>query len=71
MEKMISTLETRKILEKGLKAGLWSIVQFNASSENVVLPSGEFIEENPQFVDPSFRDLTAYNNGAGAQLRFP
>lgn len=71
MEKMISTLETRKILEKGLKSGLWSIIQFNASSDNVVLPSGEFIEENPQFVDSSFRDLQAYNNGAGARIKFP
>jgi len=60
MKPVINSKELRGILERGLKAGLWSVFQFNAPGCEPVLPSAEFLEENPQFADMNFRDLEAF-----------
>ena len=52
--------QLRGILERGLITGKWSILQFNKKAKEPVLPSREFLEENPKFLDMSFRDLDAY-----------
>jgi predicted NUDIX family NTP pyrophosphohydrolase len=60
MQPLISNLELKEILERGLLTGLWSINQFNKTAREPTLPSREFLEEHPQFLDPAFRDMDAY-----------
>ena len=63
MERVIDPGQLRSILERGLKTGKWSIEQFNKSgARDFVLPSKEFLEENPQFMDAKFRDLEAFRD---------
>lgn len=60
MEPLISKQELRSILERGLLTGKWSVLQFNKGGKDVVLPSREFLEQNPQFTDMEHRDLAAF-----------
>lgn len=60
MKSAINPKELQKILERGLKAGLWSVFQFNAPGCEPVLPSAEFLDEHPQFKDMNFRDLVSF-----------
>ena len=62
MEPLVSMAELRSILERGLVTGKWSIAQFNKTAKEPVLPSREFLEEHPQFLDMTFRDMTAFRN---------
>lgn len=52
--------ELRSILERGLITGKWSIIQFNKGARDVILPSKEFLEDNPVFLDMDFRDMDAF-----------
>ena len=61
MEQLINRSELRAILERGLTHGLWSIIQFNKGIVDVILPSKEFLEDNPVFLDMDYRDLDAFN----------
>ena len=61
MEQLINRSELRAILERGLVGGLWSIIQFNKGIVDVILPSKEFLEDNPVFLDMDFRDLEAFD----------
>lgn len=54
--------QLRTILERGLITGKWSIQQFNKKAKGPVLPSREFLEDNPKFLDMSFRDMDAFRN---------
>jgi hypothetical protein len=54
--------QLRTILERGLITGKWSIQQFNKKAREPVLPGREFLEENPKFLDMSFRDMDAFRN---------
>ena len=36
------------------------MLEFNVGAVEPVLPSGEFLEENPAFTDMNFRDLDAF-----------
>ena len=60
MESLINKHELRSILEKGLRSGKWSTLQFNKGAIDPVLPSREFLENHPQFLDMGFRDLETY-----------
>lgn len=60
MEPLIAHSELRGILEQGLKTGKWSVLQFNKKGRDVILPSGQFLDENPQFMDMEFRDMAAF-----------
>lgn len=60
MEPLIQKSQLRGILERGLVTGKWSIMQFNSTSTSPTLPSREFLERHPQFLDMHFRDLEAY-----------
>ena len=60
MEPLISKYELRSILESGLRSGKWSTLQFNKGVSDPILPSREFLENHPQFLDMAFRDLAAY-----------
>jgi hypothetical protein len=62
MERVIDPKSLREILERGLITGKWSITQFNKGGGDLVLPTKEFLEANPQFLDASFRDLDAYRS---------
>ena len=62
MQPLIDAHELRGILERGLEGGLWSIAQFNAKAANPVLPSKEFLEQHPKFLDMDYRDMTAFNS---------
>jgi hypothetical protein len=59
---LIEAHELRDILERGLAGGLWSIADFNAKAANPVLPSREFLEDHPEFMDMTFRDMKAYSS---------
>lgn len=61
LEPLMGEEEMRRILERGLLTGKWSIVQFNKNTKDPVLPSREFLENNPKFLTPTFRDLEAYS----------
>ena len=53
--------EARRILERGLLHGRWSVTSFNrGNAQSPVLPSLGFLEQHPQFKDRHFRDLAAY-----------
>jgi len=60
MEPLMTEAQLRGILERGLVTGKWSIQQFNAKAKDPILPSREFLEANPKFLDMSFRDMEAY-----------
>lgn len=61
METLIDTDSLRKILQRGLVAGYWSISQFNkTSNERVVIPDWAFLDEHPQFTDMDYRDIAAF-----------
>lgn len=62
MKPLIEAHELVGILERGLEGGLWSIAQFNAKATNPVLPSKEFLEKHPEFLDMNFRDMKAYSS---------
>lgn len=65
MQQLIGTAERQRVLEQGLKSGLWSIDQFNKTSPKgePVLPAPGFLTQYPQFFDKAFRDLDAYRDG--------
>ena len=67
MQQLIGTAERQRILEQGLVSGLWSIDQFNKTSPKgePVLPGAGFLTQHPQFFDKAFRDLAAFERGAG------
>lgn len=65
MEPLINKTELQQILERGLKTGKWSVFQFNAPGCEPVLPSHEFLKENPQFRDMNHRDLNAFRKHHG------
>jgi len=69
MQPLITSKERQQILERGLIGGLWSIDQFNKTSAKgePVLPSPGFLSDNPQFFDKGFRDMDAYDKGAGVR----
>ena len=70
---LISPQSLQKILEQGLLGGLWSIQQFNKTSKpgEPVLPTPGFLTEHPEFFDKAFRDLAAFDRGAGSRSWFP
>lgn len=60
MEPLMTRAQLRTILERGLITGKWSIIQFNKGIVDVVLPSKEFLEDNPVFLDMDYRDWDAF-----------
>jgi len=60
MEPLMSKHELRLVLESGLVSGKWSTLEFNKGAQEVILPSREFMEKHPAFLDMAFRDLEAY-----------
>ena len=60
MEPLITLDALRGILERGLLTGKWSVLQFNKGGRDVVLPSKEFLANNPQFQNMEFRDMEAF-----------
>lgn len=60
MEPLVSKGSLRGILEQGLLTGKWSVLQFNKTAREVVLPSRRFLEENPRFLAMDFRDTEAF-----------
>lgn len=73
MQQLLSPASLQEILEKGLLGGLWSIYQFNRTSKpgEPVLPTPGFLAAHPEFYDQRFRDLKAYDAGAGQRDWFP
>jgi hypothetical protein len=69
MQPLISGSEVREILQRGLVSGLWSISQFNKTARVPTLPTKEFLEEHPAFLDPDFRDMDAFKK-FGHRIRF-
>ena len=59
MQPIFEPNSLRKVLERGLIAGLWSVSDFNTTGEPI-LPSIEFLAEHEQFRDYNFRDLRAF-----------
>lgn len=59
-EPLYSRDEIRRILERGLLSGLWSVNDITRGQLNPVLPSLEFLEANPRFKDRHYRDMGAY-----------
>ena len=57
--------ELRGILERGLITGKWSVLQFNKSGRDVVLPTREFLAQHPEFEDMEFRDMAAFRKVHG------
>ena len=63
---LYSQEELRRIFERGLLHGLWSVNDIiRGNALNPVLPSLEFLEAHPQFKDRHFRDLAAYRRRQG------
>jgi hypothetical protein len=62
MEPLMTRAQLRSILEHGLITGKWSIIQFNKGVIDVVLPSKEFLEDNPVFLDMDYRDVDAFKS---------
>lgn len=62
LEPVFSEAEMRKILERGLITGKWSVLQFNKTARQPVLPSKDFLEANPRFLDMAFRDLETFKS---------
>lgn len=62
MQPLIKPADLQGILERGLEGGLWSISQFNKTAKDPVLPSRQFLEAHPVFLDMDYRDMTAFNS---------
>jgi hypothetical protein len=57
--------QLRRILQRGLLAGYWSVEQFNHDLPpyaEFTLPTWDFLDAHPRFADMFFRDLEAYRN---------
>lgn len=65
MEPLMTLTELRGILERGLITGKWSVLQFNKSGRDVVLPTKEFLAQHPEFEDMEFRDMAAFRKVHG------
>jgi hypothetical protein len=65
MDPLMTLSELRGILERGLVTGKWSVLQFNKSGRDVVLPTKEFLAQHPQFEDMEFRDMAAFRRHHG------
>lgn len=65
MEPLMTLSELRGILERGLITGKWSVLQFNKSGRDVVLPTKEFLAQHPEFEDMEFRDMAAFRKMHG------
>jgi hypothetical protein len=65
MDPLMTLSELRGILERGLVTGKWSVLQFNKSGRDVVLPTKEFLAQHPQFEDMEFRDMAAFRKHHG------
>jgi hypothetical protein len=48
-----------------LVTGKWSVLQFNKSGRDVVLPTKEFLAQHPQFENMEFRDMAAFRKHHG------
>lgn len=57
---LTSHAELQRILEQGLITGKWSVLQFNKTGRDVVLPSRAFLQEHPEFEDMELRDMAAF-----------
>lgn len=65
MDPLMTLSELRGILERGLVTGKWSVLQFNKSGRDVVLPTKEFLAQHPEFEDMEFRDMAAFRKVHG------
>ncbi len=65
MEPLMTLSELRGILERGLITGKWSVLQFNKTGRDVVLPTREFLAQHPEFEDMEFRDMAAFRKVHG------
>jgi hypothetical protein len=65
MDPLMTLSELRGILERGLVTGKWSVLQFNKSGRDVVLPTKEFLAQHPQFENMEFRDMAAFRKHHG------
>lgn len=55
----------RRLLERGLLAGYWSISQFNRGLRPYMeptLPDWDFLDAHPEFTDMEHRDLAAFHS---------
>jgi len=62
---LTSHAELQRILEQGLITGKWSVLQFNKTGRDVVLPSRAFLQEHPEFEDMELRDMAAFRRHHG------
>ena len=62
---LTSHAELQRILEQGLITGKWSVLQFNKTGRDVVLPSRAFLQEHPEFEDMELRDMAAFRRRHG------
>lgn len=62
---LTSHAELQRILEQGLITGKWSVLQFNKTGRDVVLPSRAFLQEHPEFEDMELRDMAAFRRCHG------
>ena len=62
---LTSHTELRRVLEQGLITGKWSVLQFNKTGRDVVLPSRAFLQEHPEFEDMELRDMAAFRRHHG------
>lgn len=65
MDPLMTLSELRGILERGLVTGKWSVLQFNKSGRDVVLPTKEFLAQHPRFENMEFRDMAAFRKHHG------
>jgi len=65
MEPLMDKKEIMKIFLHGLLQGYWSIDQFNKDNlrnkKDLTLPSHKWLKAHPEFEDPTYRDLNAFN----------
>jgi hypothetical protein len=60
MEQLFDRSAMQEILERGLLSGKWSVLQFNKTGRDVVLPTKQFLLDHPEFQDMEFRDMVAF-----------
>lgn len=60
MEQLFDRSAVQGILERGLLSGKWSVLQFNKTGRDVVLPTKQFLLDHPEFQDMEFRDMAAF-----------
>lgn len=60
MEQLFDKSAVQEILERGLLSGKWSVLQFNKTGRDVVLPTKQFLLDHPEFQDMEFRDMAAF-----------